>query len=357
MMRAALWIGGVIVALAAAVWLATLSPAVDIWLYRHAAARLADKPDAVLARPGELSVLMCGTGSPLPDLNRASACTIIAAGERLYVVDAGLSSVRNLLLWRVPLAKVDGVLLTHLHSDHIAELGELRLQTWVAGRRAPLKVYGPPGVEDVVDGFNRAYSHDADYRTLHHGEAFLPREDVDMVAVPVAMDGATAVVLERDGLEITAIRVHHDPVKPAYGYRFDYAGRSIVVSGDTAPYAPLAQASRGADVLVHEAQSNVLVGILEGALARAGRNRTAKILHDIPSYHSDPVDAARIANQAQVKLLVFSHINPPLPNGIAERAFLRGVSEVRPDGWVLAHDGLLIRLPGHSTAIEQNSLP
>jgi len=357
MMRAALWIGGVIVVLAAAVWLATQSPAVDVWLYRHAAARLADKPDAVLARPDELSVLMCGTGSPLPDLDRASACTIVAAGERLYVVDAGLGSVRNLLLWRVPLAKVDGVLLTHFHSDHIAELGELRLQTWVAGRRAPLKVYGPPGVEDVVVGFNRAYSHDADYRTLHHGEAFLPRQDADMVAVPVAMDGATATVLERDGLKITAIRVHHDPVKPAYGYRFDYAGRSVVVSGDTAPYAPLAQAARNADVLVHEAQANVLVGILEQAMAQAGRNRVAKILHDIPGYHSDPVDAARIANQAQVKLLVFSHINPPLPNGIAERAFLRGVAEVRPDGWVLAQDGLLIRLPGHSDAIEETSLP
>jgi len=356
MIRAAFWIGGAIAALAAAVWLATFSPSIDVWLYRHAAARLADTPDAVLARPGDLSALMCGTGSPLPDINRASACTIVATGKRLYVVDAGLASVRNLLLWRVPLRQVDGVLLTHFHSDHIAELGELRLQTWAAGRRTPLKIYGPPGVEDVVDGFNRAYSHDADYRTLHHGEDFLPREDVDMVAMPIAMTGATATVLERDGLKITAIRVHHDPVKPAYGYRFDYAGRSVVVSGDTAPYAPLAQAARGADVLVHEAQSNALVGILEQAMAQAGRNRVAKILHDIPFYHSDPVDAARIANQAQVKLLVFSHINPPLPNGIAERAFLRGVSDVRPDGWVLAHDGLLIRLPGHSNAIEQTSL-
>jgi ribonuclease Z len=357
MRRAVLWIGGVMVTLAALAWLTTLSPSVDVWLYRHAAARLANAPDAVLARPGELSVLMCGTGSPLPDLNRASACTIVAAGERLYVVDVGLASVRNLLLWRVPLAKVDGVLLTHFHSDHIAELGELRLQTWVAGRHAPLKVYGPPGVEDVVDGFNRAYSHDADYRTLHHGEAFLPRADADMVAVPIAMDGATAIVLERDGLKITAIRVHHDPVKPAYGYRFDYAGRSVVVSGDTAPYQPLAQAARNADVLVHEAQSNALVGILEQAMTHADRDRVAKILHDIPGYHSDPVDAARIANQAQVRLLVFSHINPPLPNGIAERAFLRGVAEVRADGWVMAHDGLLIRLPGHSGAIEQSSLP
>ena len=152
---------------------------VDVWLYRKMAARmLSDDPMPQLAQPGELSVLLCGTGSPLPDPHRAGACTLIAAGDDLYVVDCGARlraqpSDCGACRWR----KSNGVLLTHFHSDHIAELGELRLQTWVAGRRTPLKVYGPPGVEDVVAGFNQAYSHDADYRTAHHGEKFLPRED------------------------------------------------------------------------------------------------------------------------------------------------------------------------------------
>jgi len=347
---------GAIAILLAGAWIVTLSPNVDVWLYRKMAAHMIDRPAPQLAQPGELSVLLCGTGSPLPDPNRASGCALVAAGDRLYVVDAGLNSVRNLLLWHIPLEKIDGVLLTHFHSDHIAELGELRLQTWGAGRRTPLKVYGPPGVEDVVAGFNQAYSHDADYRTLHHGEKFLPREVVDMVAVAIPMNGATASVFDDDGLKVTAIKVHHEPVKPAYGYRFDFDGRSVTISGDTAYYEPLAIAARGSDVLVHEAQSNELVGILGSVMTQAGRTRPAKIMHDIPDYHTTPVDAARIANLAGAKLLVFTHINPPLPNFLAERAFLRGVSDVRPNGWLLGRDGTLIRLPGHSDVIEETTI-
>lgn len=356
MRRATIVVAAILVVLIAGAWIATRFTSVDLWLYREAASQAVGRPETQLAQPGELSVLLCGTDAPLPDPHRAGACDVIAAGSDLYVVDSGLGSVSKLMTWRVPLQHVKGVLLTHFHSDHIAELGELRLQTWVAGRRAPLKVYGPPGVQDVVAGFNKAYSHDADYRTAHHGEAFLPREDVDMVAVPIPMSGATAPVLDTDGLKITAIRVNHGPVKPAYGYRFDYAGRSVTISGDTSYYPPLAVAARGSDVLVHEAQSNVLVGILGEALADAGRLRPAKIMHDIQTYHTTPVEAARLANLAQAKLLVFTHINPPLPNAIAERAFLAGVSDVRPDGSMLGRDGTLIRLPGHSDEIDSTRL-
>jgi ribonuclease Z len=356
MRRAAIVVATILVVLVAGAWIATRFVSVDLRLYHMAASRVVGRPSAELAKPGELSVLLCGTGSPLPDPKRASACDVIAAGSNLYVIDSGLGSVSNLLRWRVPLQNVKGVLLTHFHSDHIAELGELRLQTWVAGRRTPLKVYGPPGVEDVVAGFNEAYSHDTDYRTAHHGEKFLPREDANLVAVPIPMSGATAPVFDTNGLKVTAIRVDHGPVKPAYGYRFDYAGRSVTISGDTSYYPPLAIAARGSDVLVHEAQSNVLVNILRDALLAANRPRPAKIMHDIQTYHTTPVEAARIANLAQAKLLVFTHINPPLPNAIAERAFLAGVSDVRPNGWMLGLDGTLIRLPEHSTEIEKTGI-
>jgi len=356
MKRAGIILCGIVAVLIVGGLIAVQFAAVDFWLYRKIATHVVARPELQLAKPDELSVLLCGTDAPLPDPHRAGACTLIAAGDDLYVVDSGLSSVANLLTWHVPLQNVKGVLLTHFHSDHIAELGELRLQTWVAGRRTPLKVYGPPGVEDVVDGFNRAYSHDADYRTAHHGEKMLPREDVDLVPVVIPMSGATAPVFDANGLKVTAIRVHHDPVKPAYGYRFDFAGRSITVSGDTARYEPLAIAARGSDVLVHEAQSNKLIGILGDALTAAGRLRPAKIMHDIPSYHTTPVEAARIANDAQAKLLVFTHINPPLPNWMAEHAFLDGVSEARHGDWMLGRDGTLIRLPGHSSEIERTSV-
>src|SRR6202789_2051435 len=353
MKRAAFIAMGLVVALGAAAWLATLSPAVDVWLYRRAAAQTMAVPDAQLAAPGELSVLLVGTGSPLPDRSRAGPSTLIAAGDSYYMVDTGLDSVRNLMLWRVPLQKIAGVFITHMHSDHIAELGELRLQTWVAGRRAPLKVYGPPGIERVVAGFNEAYALDTGYRTAHHGAAFLPPAAADLVAVPIEPN---VTALETAGLKVTSILVDHGPVKPAYGYRFDYAGRSITISGDTSASENLAHRASGSDVLVHEGLSPELVGILGDAATAAGRLRAAKIMHDIPGYHTSPVAAAHIANDAHAKLLVFTHLLPVLPNAIAERAFLRGVSDVRPDGVVLGHDGFLARLPGHSDAIEQTTL-
>lgn len=346
-----------IAVLAAAGWFALRSPSVEARLFREIAFRAVAKPAPRLADAKELSVLLCGTGSPLPDKARGGPCTLIAAGDRLYLVDAGIDSARNLLLWRVPLQKIAGVLITHFHSDHIGELGEIRLQSWVAGRTAPLAVYGPPGVEQVVAGFNQAYALDAGYRTAHHGAAMLPPAAVAMIAHTVTIaSGATATVLDDGGLKITAIRVHHDPATPAYGYRFDYAGRSIVVSGDTAPDEDLARAAKGADILVHEGLSPEMVAIMRDALAAAGHTRQAKIFHHIPGYHTSPVDAARIANEAGARLLVFTHIIPMLPNSFAERLFLRGVADIRSDGVKLGHDGLVLRLPGGGTAIEEDDL-
>ena len=150
--------------------------------------------------------------------------------------------------------------------------------------------------------------------------------------------------------------MHHEPATPAYGYRFDFAARSVVISGDTVYDEDLARAAKGTDVLVHEALSPLMVGIMHDALLAAGRPRGAKIMHDIPGYHTSPVDAARIANLAGAKLLVYTHLLPILPNASADQLFLDGVSAVRPSGVVLGHDGLLIRLPGGSTDIEQTTL-
>lgn len=349
---------GTIVLIVVAGWVALRSPAVQMWLFRTAVAHIVNRPAPELAKPDELSVLLCGTGTPLPDRSRAGPCALVAAGERLYVVDVGIGSVQNLLLWRIPLDHVKGVLLTHFHSDHIPELGEIRLQTWVAGRRTQLPVYGPPGAGEVVAGFEEAYALDTKYRTEHHGADFLPPDAAAMTAVPVPMaDGATtATVLAEDGLKITAIRVHHDPATPAYGYRFDYHGRSVVISGDTTPDEDLARAAKGADVLVHEGLQPEMVAALGDALNAAGKPRPAKIMHDIPGYHSSPVGAARIANEAGVKRLVFTHMLPVLPNRIAERLFLSGVAAVRPDRVELGRDGLLIRLPANSAAIEETTI-
>jgi ribonuclease Z len=224
----------------------------------------------------------------------------------------------------------------------------------VAGRPGPLRVFGPPGVERVVAGFTEAYALDSGYRIAHHGAAFLPpdvgRMEAQVIAGPAEGAGPT-VVLQEGGLAITAFAVNHKPVIPAYGYRFDYRGRSVVVSGDTVKDAGLIAAAKGADVLVHEAQANHIVAMMREEAEKAGRTRIAKILGDIPSYHTSPVQAAEAANEAGVKLLVLTHLTPPPPNALVERAFVRGVDAVRPRGWVLADDGLLVTLPVGSDAV------
>lgn len=353
MKRIVIFVSAGVVVLLAGLWIATRFDAVDMAIYRRLAMAGATAPIPELAQKGELAVLLCGSGSPIPDKDRAAACTVIAAGEDLYVIDAGGGSVRNLVAWKVPLDKVKGVFVTHFHSDHISDLGELRLQTWVAGRKTPLKVYGPPGIEDVVAGFNLAYAHDAVHRTAHHGAALLPPEAVPLVAVVVPMDAdGHHAAFTANGLSVTAIKVKHDPVKPAYGYRFDFQGRSITLSGDTAPSDNLAKWAKGSDILVHEGLQPELVGMLRDGLVSVDRPRYAKIMHDIPDYHTSPVDAAKVANKAGAKLLLFSHVIPPLPGFVAERAFLAGVAAVRPDGVMLGEDGTWIRLPGKSGEME-----
>jgi ribonuclease Z len=332
-----------------------LQDAVVARVIAHLVGRTADD----LLVDDALRVAICGSSAPLPHPTRAKTCVAVFAAGKFWVVDTGPQSWNRLALMRVDGKRIGAIMYTHFHSDHIAELGEFNLQTWVAGRAGPLQVFGPPGVERVVAGFTEAYALDSGYRIAHHGADLLVPEVGRLEARPIAGPASGAgptVVLEQDGLKITAFAVTHTPVEPAYGYRFDYRGRSVVVSGDTVKDSGLIAAATGADVLVHEAQANHLVDLLREEAARTDRPRIAKVLGDIPSYHTSPVEAAEVANAAGVKLLVLYHLTPPPPAWLVERAFVRGVDAVRPRDWVLADDGLLITLPIGSSAVEIGSL-
>jgi ribonuclease Z len=239
-------------------------------------------------------------------------------------------------------------LLTHFHSDHIGGLGEAITQSWIAGRAKPLDVYGPEGVARVVAGFGEAYAADVDYRVAHHLEQYMPPAAAGAQAREVALGDApdaAAIVFERNGLKVTMFRVDHDPVRPAVGYRFDFAGRSVVVSGDTVRSASLTLHAKGADVLIHEALQKDLIRRGVAAAARLGLERLAKLAGDIPDYHTSPVEAAEVARAAGVGELVFTHLVPSPNNFLTRRMFLAGVADVYKGKVVIAEDGMRISLP------------
>jgi ribonuclease Z len=358
-------VGAAVATLAAIGWWMIHIPAVQDAIFRRVIRHTLEATRDDLLVPDSLRVVLCGTGNPLPDRARAGACTAIFAGGNMYLVDIGPGAWKNLALWRIPAAKLAAIMLTHFHSDHIGDLGEINIETWANGRDHPLRVYGPQGVEQVVGGFEQAYSLDEGYRIAHHGAALMSPANWQMKPLTVKIGtpagtspcaGGSATVLEENGLKVTAFTVDHAPAAPAYGYRFDYKGRSVVVSGDTIKCANLVAVATGADVLIHEAQAPHLIKLIQEAAEHLGNARVAKIMADIRRYHTTPVDAASEANQAGVQLLVLSHIGPPTPNVLARIAFMRGVAEVRQRGVVLGYDGLLLTLPAGSKDIETSTV-
>jgi ribonuclease Z len=316
--------------------------------------------NSLAALPDGLHVVLCGSGSPLPDPTRRGPCTAVVAGQRLFIVDAGGGAVRNLGTLGLPAGAIEAVLLTHFHSDHIDGLGELLMLRWTSGgHRRPLPVFGPPGVESVVAGLRAAYSLDSSYRVAHHGASVVPPGGAGGEARPftLAADTQSAVIVDGDGLRIIAFAVEHAPVAGAVGYRFDYGGRSVVVSGDTTAAANLVRHAAGADLLVHEALNREMVALLGDALGRAGNARAAKIFADIQDYHASPVEAAQAAAQAGVRALVLTHIVPPLPQSLLEPYFLDGAAEAFAGPITLGRDGMLFSLPAGSQEIRRGSLP
>lgn len=314
------------------------------------ASALADAPDG-------LTVVLVGTGSPLPDPKRAGPMTVVAAGTRVFIVDAGAGSGRRFGELALPWGGVEAAFLTHFHSDHIDGLGEVMLQHWAAGGAdTPLALYGPEGVERVAAGFNEAYAQDAVYRIAHHGADVVPPSGAGAEAFPFATDGGAVRVYERDGLTITAVPVDHSPVHPAVAYRFDYKGRSVTISGDTKKDQALIDLARDTDVLVHEALNDEMVGEIADQLDTLGAKRLEKIMHDIPDYHTSPVQAAEVASEAGAGLLVFTHIVPAQPSRILYPAFLKGTKKAFDGPVLMGEDGMAFVLPAGSSKIERKRL-
>jgi ribonuclease Z len=325
-------------------------------IYKRAAQQLVGRNQ--LSGLGEgLHVGLCGTGSPMTNPTRAGPCNVVVAGNQVLVIDMGENGNRNLNLMGISAGDVDALLLTHFHSDHIDGIGPLMLYHWTRGTStAPLPIYGPEGVEQVVDGFNAAYALDHSYRIAHHGEEVVPSSGGGAAARPFALEGNSAVILRGGGLTVTAFKVDHDPIKPAVGYRFDYRGRAVCISGDAVKSDNLIATCKGADLIVHDALQPRMLREIGATFAAKGNASTAKIFTDIEDYHATPEQAAESAQAARARMLVLSHLVPPLPFAYLYPAFL-GDAPARFDGEVVVgEDGMLFSLPPNSEAIDRRGL-
>ena len=310
--------------------------------------RVINLPSNNLPKEDALSAVVCGSRSPLPGPG-AEVCILVKAGNDIFVVDIGDGSAANIREWNIPYNQVRAVLFTHLHSDHISDLADFHLSSRInQNRGSKLNVYGPKGVDLVTEGFEKAYQLDYQYRHDHHGKEIAPITVAGFN--PISIDVSQSVVLEKDGLKITVFEVSHNPIKPAFGYRFDYKNRSIVISGDTSYNENLIKKSQNADVLFHDALSINIIEGMQAFMEKIGRDGVWQILEDIKEYHATTLEAAKAANEANVTHLVLYHLIPAPSNLILKNIFIRGMNDVRKE-WTLSEDGTMVILPLNSKDI------
>ncbi|MBI5030784.1 MAG: MBL fold metallo-hydrolase [Chloroflexi bacterium] len=300
-----------------------------------------------------LYVITTGTGAPLPDPNRAGPQTIVIAGDQILVFDAGPGSTRQLELI-IDASSVDALFLTHYHSDHIGDMGELMLKRWAtSGPAEPLPIYGPPGIEEVVAGFEAAYQLDKGYRIAHHGVEAVPPSGAggEVHLFDLGTDlMASDVVYEEDGVQVIAFNVDHTPVFPAVGYRVTYKGKSVVISGDTIFTESLIHHSMGADVLVSEALNHEMSSMVSEA-TRDFENNASLVAEDIKDYHITPEQAGIVARDAGIPYLLITHVLPPVPNQILVNPFLRDARAIYDGEVYMANDGTRVKIPVDSEKI------
>jgi ribonuclease Z len=251
-----------------------------------------------------IEITLLGTGSPVPDANRAGPATLVRAGGQTFLVDCGRGVLQRAAAIGLGANGLSALLLTHLHSDHIADLGDVLITRWVTTFEpdpAPLPIIGPPGTAVVVEATLKAFGPDIGYRIAHHDDLTAPPP----VEVHEYTDGP---VWDRDGVSIRVAPTDHRPVAPTIGLRIETGGAAVVLAGDTVPCATLDELAANADALVHTVIRKELIALVP-----------AKRVKDICEYHSSVQEAAATAARAGVGTLVLTHYVPAIAPGQEEQ--------------------------------------
>jgi ribonuclease Z len=297
-------------------------------------------------RTDQITTVLCGTMSPIARSGAETGTAVFVNGKFL-LFDIGNNVLQSINGSNIPIAKLDAVFITHYHGDHYADLGEAISRSWVNGRRHILPIYGPSGLTQIVDSFNAAYELDRSYRTAHHGEAVMPPEwaSTETHEFPTPR-GEQWIVYEEDGVVVRALTVDHHPANPAVGYRIEYAGKSVVITGDTVLTPELPGFSQDADLLVSEVMNKQIIEWMEDTYRELGNDDVARIAYDIREYHMDVSDVAKLAQQSQPARLALTHFTPAAPNESVLRQWYVEPIQAVYDGEIFAGgDGLTVVIP------------
>lgn len=273
-------------------------------------------------------IVFLGTGSPLPNADRCGAGQVVVAGDTHVMVDCGWGAARKLRPAGVLPQSIDVALFTHMHTDHMTDVPDFLFQRWTGGATVPLRVFGPDGTQEMIDGFLLALRRDIGFRLAHHGDKLHP-DGIKVEVTEIPTTRTPEEFLRLGDLRFEAFEVDHFPVVPAFGYRVTYDGRTVVLSGDTSFCETLAAASRGADMLVCEALNLPLMEQRIAMLRSMGMVREAGLMGDVPSYHISTAEIATMAAGAGVGEVVLTHVIPPITNDPEqEAAFMGGMGDV-----------------------------
>ena len=295
------------------------------------------------ATADDFRVTLLGTGSPSPRTDRFGPATLVeVAGQRL-LFDAGRGAATRLVQMSIPLSDLDAVFLTHYHHDHLIGLDDIWMTGWLpphfGQRSAPMQIWGPTGTADLLANLEKAFELNTSIRLADQS---LPPAGIKLIAHEFDADG---VVYEKDGVKVTAFAVNHgELIKPAYGYRVDYDGRAVVISGDTRFDRNLIAAAKGADLIIHEV-----------ALASDELLASSEQIRRIVEHHTTPEEAGIVFSEVGPQLAVYTHI-VVLHGPVAPEALLRSLiprTRSNYDGPLVVGEDLMSFVVGDTVSISR----
>ncbi|GAA0613744.1 MBL fold metallo-hydrolase [Paenochrobactrum glaciei] len=278
-----------------------------------------------------LKIHFLGTGSPIPLTSRFGPSILIQAGDQYLLFDGGRGAIQRIYSLGIPFPKIDKLFITHLHSDHTVGIPDIFLTSWVRGRKTPFEVWGPEGTTHLMNGIRSAFEYDIKIRIDQNDGSNIKIHDID-----------EGIIYDKDELQVIAFQVDHGPVKPAFGYRINYKGKSVLLSGDTRYDENLIKYAKDVDVIVHEVAST------SDNMANA-MPMTQKIV-DI---HTTPEEAGKIFALINPKLAIYSHI---VLFDVSDDELVRKTNKNYQGPLLVANDLMTVSINDNGYNIMQNNI-